>query len=190
MARKLYFNQGVGGTPGVSSVAVQGGSSGMAILLIFVPVITFIFYSKRGGRASASNELTDEEKKAKKAADKKAKEDEAKEKEKAQANVKKSTIRHSDPRGREWVDTEYQALQAANPNNPFYQPQPMPEGWTGENQVVNPIYKTTEEERANKKGVAKPYDGKGRTLPYTSRTDDRVRFAEGADGQPYVYRHD
>lgn len=178
MAKKLYFSK----EASTAGVAVQGGTGGMAILLLFIPVIAFIFYSKRKGGKSVE-ELTDEQKKAK-AAKKKEEEDKKKAEEAAKKKkAKKSNIAHANPAREALVDEKWEAIKAANPNNPFYQAQPMPEGWLGENQKVNPIYKTTDEERAAKKGVHKPYK-EGHILPYDSRTENRIKFITEEDKEP------
>lgn len=185
MAKKLYFNKGAS-TAGVTTL--QGSTGGMTILLLFIPVIAFIIYSKSKGGKPAG-ELTDEEKKAKRAAqqaekDRKKAEEEEKNKKK---KPERSNIKHSDPRGEALVDEKWEAVKAANPNNPFYQPLgPPPEGWMEDGQARPPIYKkTTEEERANVKGVHKPY-ANGRILPYETRTDNRIDFITKEGEEPYV----
>lgn len=153
-------------------------------MLIFVPVLAFILYSKSKGGKSASAEQTPEEKKKADEAEKvekKKKDDEAKKKEKKE---KKAKIYHCDPEGKGIVDPEWDALKLAHPNNPFYEATPMPEGWTGENTVTTPVYKTSEEERANKKGAHHPY-ASGRILP-RPKIDKGVKFITEEGQQPYV----
>lgn len=184
MARKLYFNKGATSAGGsTTGVAVQSSTSGLTILLIFVPVLAFILYSKSKRGKSGKAEQTPEEKKQADA----AKKAEEKEEKAAKKQEKKAKIYHADPEGKGIVDPAWDAWKLAHPNNPFYEAKAMPEGWTGENQVVTPVYKTmSEEERANKRGAHKPYDPTiGRILPYP-HPGKEVKFTTEEDKQPYV----
>lgn len=164
MARKIF----------IDGDTARSSSGGLTILLIAVPLALVYFITKKRGGSTPASEPK------KKTDTKETKKKEEKKKTKKRARIHHNTNSDAAPP----VDPEWEALQVARPNNPFYQVQQPPENW-GTDRPPSPVYKTSEEHRANLKGVHKPYkDGKIQQYDPRPGAQGGIKFIEG--DQPYV----